>query len=80
MKARLNSEEQRRNEALGRMLHDRRAEIEGRMRSLREVIPAQDAGVKDAEEQSMEDFVRDMDVALMVMESETLRRIDARRD
>ena len=76
MKARLCSEEERRNDALGRMLHDRRAEIERRMRSLREVIPAQDAGVKDAEEQSMEDFVRDMDVALMVMESETLRRID----
>jgi RNA polymerase-binding transcription factor DksA len=76
MKARQISEEQRRNDALSRMLHDRRAEIEGRMRSLREVIPAQDAGVKDAEEQSMEDFVRDMDVALIVMESETLRRID----
>lgn len=76
MKARTGSEEQRRNHALSDMLHDRRNEIEGRMRSLREVIPAQDAGVKDAEEQSMEDFVRDMDVALMVMESETLRRID----
>jgi DnaK suppressor protein len=76
MKARLNSEEQRRTETLACMLHDRRAEIESRMRSLREVIPAQDGGVKDAEEQSMEDFVRDMDVALMVMESETLRRID----
>lgn len=70
------SEERRRGEALSRMLHERRAEIESRMRSLREVIPALDAGVKDAEEQSMEDFVRDMDVALMVMESETIRRID----
>lgn len=76
MKGKQHSDEQRRNDALYRMLHDRRAEIEGRMRSLREVIPAQNAGVKDAEEQSMEDFVRDMDVALMVMESETIRRID----
>ena len=76
MKGRPVSEERRRNEALNRMLHDRRTEIESRMRSLREVIPAHDAGVKDAEEQSMEDFVRDMDVALIVMESETLRRID----
>src|SRR5262245_19085829 len=69
MKGKLSSEERRRNEALNRMLRDRRAEIEGRMRSLRQVIPSQDADVKDAEEQSMEDFVRDMDVALMVTES-----------
>src|SRR5262245_19013586 len=76
MKGKQSNEERRRNEALSRMLNDRRAEIERRLRSLREVIPAQDAGVKDAEEQSMEDFVRDMDVALIVMDSETLRRID----
>ena len=32
--------------------------------------------MKDAEEQSMEDFVRAMDFALMEMESETLKKID----
>jgi RNA polymerase-binding transcription factor DksA len=39
-------------------------------------MPSKAWDVKDAEEQSMEDFVRDMDVALMEMETETLRRID----
>jgi DnaK suppressor protein len=70
------SEERRRHEMLERMLRDRQAEIANRLRSLREVMPAKDVDVKDAEEQSMEDFVRDMDVTLIVMESETLRRID----
>lgn len=66
----------RRHEVLNRMLLDRQAEIRIRLRSLRELMPARDTEVRDAEEQSMEDFVRDMDVALIVMESETLRRID----
>ncbi|HET8644616.1 MAG TPA: TraR/DksA C4-type zinc finger protein [Vicinamibacteria bacterium] len=70
------SEERHRYDVLNRMLRDRQAEIRNRLRSLREVMPAKDVDVKDAEEQSMEDFVRDMDVALIVMESETLRRID----
>ena len=76
MKRKQTSEERRRHEVLNRMLVDRQAEIRNRLRSLREVMPAKDCDVKDAEELSMEDFVRDMDVALMVMESETLHRID----
>lgn len=70
------TEERRRCEVLERMLRDRQKQIGTRLRSLREVMPAKDFDVKDAEEQSMEDFVRDMDVTLIVMESETLRRID----
>jgi RNA polymerase-binding transcription factor DksA len=66
----------RRHEVLNRMLRDRQDEIKARLRSLRELMPARDTEVRDAEEISMEDFVRDMDVALIVMESETLRRID----
>jgi DnaK suppressor protein len=58
------------------MLRARQSEIRNKLRSLRQVLPAEVAEVKDAEEQSMEDFVRGMDFALMEMESETLRRID----
>jgi RNA polymerase-binding transcription factor DksA len=76
MKRKQSSEERRRYDVLNKMLCDRQAEIRNRLRSLREAMPAKDVDVKDAEEQSMEDFVRDMDVALIVMESETLRRID----
>jgi hypothetical protein len=53
------------------MLMDRQAEIRTKLRSLREVLPAEVAQVRDAEEQSMEEFVLGMDFALMEMESET---------
>ena len=76
MKRAATVEQRDRYDVLNRMLLDRQSEINNRLRSLREVLPAKALEVKDAEEQSMEDFVRDMDVALMVMESETLRRID----
>jgi len=68
--------DRKRYEVLSRMLTDRRAEIRNKLRSLRETLPAEVSDVKDTEEQSMEDFVRGMDYALMEMESETLRRID----
>ena len=70
------SEDRKRYEVLNRMLVDRQAEIRTKLRSLREVLPAEVAQVRDAEEQSMEDFVLGMDFALMEMESETLRKID----
>jgi DnaK suppressor protein len=76
MKRRATADERNRYDVLNRMLLDRHSEIKHRLRSLREVMPAKDFDVKDAEEISMEDFVRDMDVALLEMESETLRRID----
>ena len=68
--------DRKRYEVLSRMLTDRQAEIRNKLRSLRETLPAEVSDVKDTEEQSMEDFVRGMDYALMEMESETLRRID----
>jgi len=76
MKRKQTTEDRKRHEVLSRMLLDRQAEIKNKLRSLREALPTQADGGKDAEELSMEDFVRDMDVALMEMESETLRRID----
>ena len=76
-KTKTNSEDRKRYEVLNRMLMDRQAEIGTKLRSLRELLPAEVAQVKDAEEQSMEDFVLGMDFAVMEMESETLRQIDA---
>jgi DnaK suppressor protein len=71
-----NAGDRKRYEVLKRMLSDRQAEIRTKLRSLREAFPTEISDVKDTEEQSMEDFVRGMDYALMEMESETLRRID----
>ena len=68
--------DRKRYAVLNRMLTDRQAEIRNKLRSLREALPSEVSDVKDTEEQSMEDFVRGMDYALMEMESETLRRID----
>jgi len=70
------SADRKRYEVLNEMLRDRQADIQNKLRSLRQVLPAEVAEVKDAEEQSMEEFVRGMDFALMEMESETLRKID----
>ena len=75
-KTKTSSEDRKRYEVLNRMLMDRQAEIRTKLRSLREVLPAEVAQVRDAEEQSMEEFVLGMDFALMEMESETLRQID----
>src|SRR5687767_4411057 len=76
MKTKTSSEDRKRYEVLNRMLMDRQTEIRSKLRSLREVLPAEVAQVRDAEEQSMEEFVLGMDFALMEMESETLRKID----
>ena len=65
-----------RYEVLKQMLEDRRRDIQDRLRSLRETLPAQVAEVKDAEEQSVQDFVQDVELALMEMKSETLGQID----
>jgi DnaK suppressor protein len=61
---------------LRNMLEERRSEIHGKLRSLREALPEEAAVVRDSEEQSVNDFVRDVDFALMQMKSETLVRID----
>ena len=65
-----------RYEMLKAMLEDRRREIHEKLRSLREALPADIAEVKDAEEQSVDDFVHEVDFALMQMKSETLSKID----
>lgn len=58
------------------ILEDRRREIHDKLRSLRESIPADAPDVKDAEEQSVDDFVQEVDLALMQMKSETLKKIE----
>ena len=73
---RRSTDDSKRYQILSRMLTDRQAEIRNKLRSLREAVPSESSDVKDTEEQSMEDFVRGMDFALMEMESATLRRID----
>ena len=67
--------ERDRYRVLKALLDDRRREVQDKLRSLRESLPAE-ALVRDAEEQSVDDFVQDIDVALMEMKSETLRKID----
>jgi DnaK suppressor protein len=58
------------------MLEDRRREIHDKLRSLRESLPAETKDVRDAEEQSVDDFVQEVDLALMQMKSDTLKKID----
>jgi DnaK suppressor protein len=58
------------------ILEDRRRDIHEKLRSLRESIPMETPDVRDAEEQSVDDFVREVDLALMQMKSETLKKID----
>jgi DnaK suppressor protein len=65
-----------RYDMLRRMLEDRRREIQDKLRSLREHLPEEVTTVRDPEEQSVSDFVRDVDFALMQMKSETLAKID----
>jgi len=65
-----------RYEVLKSMLEDRRREIQDKLRSLRETLPVVDATVRDAEEQSVDDFVQEMDFALMAMKAESLGKID----
>ncbi|MCI0672747.1 MAG: TraR/DksA family transcriptional regulator [Myxococcaceae bacterium] len=70
------TKERERYEVLKAMLEDRRRDIHDKLRSLRENLPGQVADVKDAEEQSVDDFVRDVELALVEMKSQTLGRID----
>jgi DnaK suppressor protein len=69
------ADRQRHNE-LKSMLEERRREITDKLRSIRETLPAQRDEVKDAEEQSVTDFAKDMEFALMQMKADTLTRID----
>jgi DnaK suppressor protein len=73
---RKNVTDRKRYEVLKEMLEDRRREIHDKLRSLRETLPAEAALVKDTEEQSVDDFVQEVDFALMEMKSKTLAKID----
>ena len=73
---RKSSEHKKRYETLRNMLEERRDEIRDKLRSLREILPAEASAVRDTEEQSLDDFVHEVDFALMQMKSETLARID----
>jgi DnaK suppressor protein len=68
--------DQQRFEVLKGMLEERRQEIQQKLRSLRETLPVEAGDVRDAEEQSVDDFVQEVDFALMQMKSETLLKID----
>jgi DnaK suppressor protein len=72
----LNPTDLERRQVLRSLLEERRTEIQEKLRSLRETLPAELLVVKDAEEQSMHDFVQDVELALVEMKSETLARID----
>jgi DnaK suppressor protein len=65
-----------RHRILKAMLEARRDEIHSKLRARRETLPAEVAEVKDPEEQSVHDFVQDVELALMEMKSETLAKID----
>jgi DnaK suppressor protein len=58
------------------ILEDRRRDIHEKLRSLRDNIPTGTSEVRDAEEQSVDDFVQEVDLALMQMKSETLKKIE----
>lgn len=68
--------DRQRQAMLKRMLEERRREIQEKLRSLRETLPAEVVEVKDAEEQSVANYVQQVDFALMEMKSATLAKID----
>jgi DnaK suppressor protein len=65
-----------RKTTLRNMLEERRREIASKLRSLRESLPAEASVPRDDQEQSVDDFVRDVDFALMEMKSQSLSRIN----
>ena len=65
-----------RYDVLKGMLEERRLEIQQKLRSLRETLPAEADNVRDPEEQSVDDFVQEVDFTLMQMKSQTLAKID----
>ena len=68
--------DQERYRTLKAMLRERRREVQDKLRFLRETLPVEAGMVRDAEEQSVDDFVTEVDMALMEMKSETLSKID----
>jgi DnaK suppressor protein len=74
--SRMESVDTERYNTLKAMLEERRSEIQEKLRSLRESMPIEAAQAADAEEQSVNDFVRDIDWALTQMKAESLSKID----
>ncbi len=72
----MTDEAARREETLKAMLEERRKEIVDKLRTIRETMPDQRLDVQDAEEQSVSDFAKDMEFALVQMKADTLSRID----
>lgn len=68
--------DRQRQAMLKRMLEERRREIQEKLRSLRETLPSEVVEVKDPEEQSVANYVQQVDFALMEMKSATLAKID----
>jgi DnaK suppressor protein len=68
--------DQERHRVLKEMLEERRQEIQQKLKTLRESMPAETGDVRDAEEQSVDDFVQEVDFTLMQMKSQTLAKID----
>lgn len=61
---------------LRRLLVQRQAEVREKRRALREDLPADAGVVKDDQELCSDALMRGMDIALLELEAETLRRID----
>ena len=76
MASRKRATNRQRYHVLKEMLGERRREVKDKLRSLRETLPIKAGVVRDAEEQSVDDFVTEVDMALMQMKSETLAKID----
>jgi DnaK suppressor protein len=76
MDRRQNTVNRERYDVLKAMLVERRREIDDRLRSIRQGLPAQLDDVQDMEEQSVNDLFQDMDFAVMQMKADTLAKID----
>lgn len=61
------------------VLEGRKREIHEKVRSLREALPAEILEGRSGEEQSFDDRMREVNIALIEMKSETLRQIDEAR-
>ncbi len=65
----------RRHKLLERMLQERGIEVQSRLRALREALPEEIGGVKDADDQSLADFIQGMELALLELNADTASRI-----
>lgn len=76
MERRQNQANRERYDVLKAMLEERRRDIQDKLRTIREGLPAQLDDVQDAEEQSVNDLFQEMDFAIVQMKADTLGQID----